>query len=114
MTQNGTIEERLGRLLDRAELLGRNLHSDGYRHNPIRQSFLKELRGAVDQAAALGAEDLRGAGSGPDEFCWCGDRITWHEGEWLHIINPALRGTDHDAEPAGGYYKPGGGDLEEN
>jgi hypothetical protein len=51
-------------------------------------------------------DELRGSdftdGAGPDDDCGCGERITWFGGEWLHIINPRLRGTDdHDARPAG-------------
>lgn len=39
-------------------------------------------------------------GAGPDDTCGCGEPITLYEGEWLHIFNPELRGTDdHEASP---------------
>lgn len=70
------------------------------------------LRDIVDRAFLLGQE-LHGEdftdGAGPDETCGCGEDITWYDGEWMHIANPALRGTDdHQAEPDAGYYIPEG------
>lgn len=64
---------------------------------------LEQLNAAVNQARA-GAGELRGGGftdgAGPDAMCGCGEPITFYEGEWLHVINPRLRGSDdHDAEP---------------
>ncbi|MFI9558851.1 hypothetical protein [Nonomuraea endophytica] len=39
-------------------------------------------------------------GQGAVDICGCGYEITEYEGGWLHIINPALAGTDdHDAHP---------------
>ena len=39
-------------------------------------------------------------GQGDIDICGCGYEITEYNGEWLHIINPALAGTDdHDAQP---------------
>jgi hypothetical protein len=46
-----------------------------------------------------GADFTEGASDEP-VFCGCGEPITEYDGEWLHIINPVLRGTDdHDAHP---------------
>lgn len=103
-------ETELTALQNRTEQLARNVHTDGYRQNPLRLSFVTELRDIVGQAHQLG-QKLRGEefteGAGPDETCGCGEEITWYDGEWLHIANPALRGTDdHNAEPADGYYDP--------
>ncbi|HEU0130800.1 MAG TPA: hypothetical protein VFQ85_07395 [Mycobacteriales bacterium] len=34
--------------------------------------------------------------------CGCGDPVVLYEGEWFHVYNPALTGTDdHDAHPEG-------------
>ena len=47
----------------------------------------------------VGSEFTAGASDEP-EWCGCGEPITEYDGEWLHIINPVLRGTDdHDAHP---------------
>jgi len=56
MSQNDTTERRLTSLMNRVETLGRNLHTDGRRHNPIRGSFLDGLRAAVNAAFDLGQE----------------------------------------------------------
>lgn len=41
------------------------------------------------------------AGQGDVADCGCGWPITEYDGEWLHIFNPALTGTDdHDARPS--------------
>lgn len=116
-SQHSETDSQLAALQDRAEQLGKNLHADGARHNPVRASFLSELREIVSQASRLSAE-LHGedftAGAGPDETCGCGEAITWYGGTWLHIANPELRGTDdHDAEPDRGYYDPDEDEEEE-
>lgn len=108
--QNEPAGRQLTRLMDRAETLGRNLHADGRRNNPIRGSFLDELRASADKAYRLGRE-LHGsdfaATAGPDDICGCAFGITWFEGRWVHIANPQLlHGDDHDAEPADGHYEP--------
>ena len=47
-------ETELTALRNRAEQLARNLHTDGYRQNPMRLSFVTELRDIVGKAYLLG------------------------------------------------------------
>lgn len=55
----------------------------------------------------LTGADVTDGASEEAETCSCGEPITFYDGEWLHIFNPALRGTDdHDAKPGSGYYEP--------
>ena len=40
------------------------------------------------------------AGQGATADCGCGWPITDYDGEWLHVFNPELTGSDdHDARP---------------
>lgn len=41
-------------------------------------------------------------GQGDVVHCSCGEPVTEYDGQWLHILNPALTGADdHDADPGG-------------
>jgi len=74
----------------------------GLRARPGERLYTEaELDAAVDEASEIHGCDVPD-GAGPDATCGCGEPITMYDGEWLHIFNPELRGTDdHDAEPDG-------------
>jgi len=71
-------------------------------------SALRQAYAAGLSSPLTGADFTDGAYDG-EEFCGCGEPITYFEGEWMHIVSEELRGTgDHTAEPAGGFYIPDG------
>jgi len=92
-----------------AGLQNQALYADG----PAGPGTLKGFHAKVAEVFQLGrsvgydeaSEPLTGdqftdGASAEEEYCGCGEPITWYDGEWLHIINPVLRGTDdHDARP---------------
>ena len=89
--------------------------------DPVPDTFRAALTALQDQLGRwispppITGGDVTDGASEEEEYCGCGEPITWYEGEWLHIYTPELRGSDdHDAEPGDGYYVPEGyGDGED-
>jgi hypothetical protein len=71
-------------------------------HAKVNEVFQRgRMAGCEEEHPIVGANFTDGA-SEEEVYCGCGEPITFYDGEWMHIINPALRGTgDHDARPGG-------------
>lgn len=91
MTDKNTVDVALGKIM---RITG--LEDDQSRRSQVRD-VLNEL---YDETMKITGADLTDGASDEEEFCGCGEPITMYDGEWLHIYNPELRGTDdHEARP---------------